>query len=94
MVNAILWILGTGAPWRDLPKKYGPWQTVYARFRRWSQRGICDAVLKEVSQDQDEESWMIDATIVRAHHDATGAKKGILKPSAKAAEAPAPKFTL
>src|ERR687894_1069670 len=45
VVNGILWRLKTGAPWRDLPERYGPWQTVYARFRRWQQAGVWDRVL-------------------------------------------------
>ncbi len=94
MVNAILWVLKTGAPWRDLPRKYGPWQTAYGRFRRWSQRGVWDKVFQQVSRDQDSESWLIDATIVRAHQDASGAKKGIRKPSAAAEAVQVPRFTL
>lgn len=93
MCNAILWVLGTGAPWRDLPAKYGPWKSVYTRFRRWSRRGVWDQVLKEIGKDQDQESWIIDATIVRAHHDATGGKKGIITPSERAEEAPVRRFT-
>lgn len=80
IVNGILWILGTGAPWQDLPRRYGPWQSVYSRFRRWTQQGIWQTVFEQVSQDQDTESWMIDATIVKAHQDASGAKKGDLRP--------------
>ena len=82
MVNAILWVLKTGAPWRDVPRKYGPWQTVYSRFNRWSKRGVWDEVFQALSRDPDDESWLIDATIVRAHQDATGAKKGIRRPLA------------
>lgn len=75
MLNGILWILRTGAPWRDLPKRFGPWQSVYSRFRRWAQRGVWTKVFEELSKDSDDETFMIDATIVRAHQDATGAKK-------------------
>ena len=46
ILNGILWILRTGAPWRDLPERYGPWHTVYSRFRRWQQAGIWDEVLR------------------------------------------------
>jgi len=75
MVNAVLWILRTGAPWRDLPKRFGSWNSVYSRFRRWAQRGVWDSVLAELRKDADTESFMIDATIIRAHQDATGAEK-------------------
>jgi transposase len=76
MVDAIVWILRTGAPWRDLPKRFGPWQSVYTRFRRWTRQGIWARVLEKLAEQQDGESYMIDATIVGAHQDATGAKKG------------------
>ncbi len=75
MVEAIVWILRTGAPWRDLPRYFGPWQSVYTRFRRWSQQGIWSQVLEKLAAQQDAESYLIDATIVRAHQDATGAQK-------------------
>lgn len=94
MVNAILWVLKTGAPWRDLPRRYGCWKTVYSRLRRWTAKGVWDEVFKEVSQDQDEESWLIDATIVRAHQDASGAKKGDLKPSDEVEEDLRRRYTL
>jgi len=45
IINAIRWILRTGAPWRDLPTKYGPWQTIYSRLRRWKQAGVFDHML-------------------------------------------------
>ena len=76
MVEGIVWVLRTGAPWRDLPKRFGPWQSVYTRFRRWTRQGIWGRVLEKLAEQQDRESSLIDATIVRAHQDATGAKKG------------------
>lgn len=76
MVNGILWVLRAGAPWRDLPEdRFGPWSSVYCRFRRWIVQGVWDKVLAELSKDVDMENVMIDATIVRAHQDATGARK-------------------
>jgi transposase len=81
MVEAVVWILRTGAPWRDLPKRFGPWQSAYTRFRRWTRQGIWTRVLEKLAEQRDGESYMIDATIVRAHQDATGAKKGDPKPS-------------
>src|SRR5215207_5232934 len=48
ILNGILWILRTGAPWRDLPERYGSWRTVYSRFRRWQQAGVWDRVLTAV----------------------------------------------
>lgn len=94
MVEGVVWILRTGAPWRDLPKRFGPWQSVYTRFRRWTQQGIWASVLEKLAADPDGESYLIDATIVRAHQDATGAKKGDPKPSVIPEEGPPQRFML
>ena len=75
MLEAMLWILRTGAPWRDLPDEYGPWESVYTRFSRWSRKGVLQRVFDRLAEDRDSEGYMIDATIVRAHQDATGAQK-------------------
>jgi transposase len=75
VVNAIRWVLKTGAPWRDLPEHYPKWKTVHSRFSRWTRRGVWARVLAELAKDQDGESFLIDATIVRAHQDAAGALK-------------------
>ena len=82
ILNSILWILRTGAPWRDLPERYGPWQTVATRFYRWQKAGIWQEILKALRQQADEAGQLdwdlhyIDATTVRAHQHAAGAKKG------------------
>jgi transposase len=82
MVNAILWKLGTGAPWRDLPERYGPWESVYTRFRRWRLAGVWDRVLATVQAQGDAEGeldWSVhflDGTVIRAHQHAAGAKGG------------------
>jgi transposase len=82
VVNAILWRLRTGAPWRDVPERYGPWQTVYSRFRRWQQAGVWEQVLAVLQADGDaagELDWrlhFIDGTTVRAHQHAAGAQEG------------------
>jgi transposase len=64
-VDAVLWILRTGAPWRDLPPAFGHWNSVFVRFNRWSQKGVWDRVFKALAEDPDFEHVMIDATIVR-----------------------------
>jgi len=74
-VEAMLWILRTGAPWRDLPSAYGPWESVYTRFSRWSQSGVLARLFAALSRERDDEGYLIDATIVRAHQDASGAAK-------------------
>ncbi len=76
VVNAILWILITGAPWRDLPEEYGSWNSIYSRFRRWSARGIWKAVFAALSADKDLENISIDGTYIRAHQHASGARGG------------------
>ncbi|MDI9470970.1 MAG: transposase, partial [Bacillota bacterium] len=49
IINAIIWILKTGAPWRDLPEHYGPWSTVYGRFNKWTKNGVWEAIFEELS---------------------------------------------
>lgn len=86
IINGILWILGTGAPWRDLPERYGKWTTVYSRFQRWRQAGIWDRIWAALQQQGDQAGavdWalhVVDGTVVRAHQHAAGAKKAALKP--------------
>jgi len=83
MVNAMLWILNTGSPWRDLPERYGPWQTAYNRFNRWRCEGLFDRLLGRLQVRLDSEGridwdlWCVDGSSVRAHVSAAGAgKKG------------------
>ena len=82
VLNGILWRVRTGAPWRDLPERYGTWQTVYARFRRWQLAGVWDRVLAALQAAADargEFDWslhFLDGTVIRAHPHAAGAKRG------------------
>jgi transposase len=81
VLNGILWKLSTGVPWRDLPERYGPWQTCYERFRRWQADGTWQRLLAHAQTRSDavgEVDWevVVDATIVRAHQHAAGARKG------------------
>ncbi len=93
VVNGILWKLRTGAPWRDLPERYGPWQTAYTRFRRWQQAGVWDRALAALQADADargELDWslhFLDGTTIRAHPHAAGAKKGAVTRRSAAARA-------
>ena len=73
-VNAVRWIARTGAPWPDLPERFGKYNSVFQRFNRWSKRGFWQAVF-EALQDPDLEWLMIDSTVVRAHQHAAGQKK-------------------
>jgi transposase len=78
IVNGILWRMRTGAPWRDLPEKYGKWMTVYQRFRRWSEVGIWEAAATVLAQAMaDNRHHSIDSTTVRGHVSAAGAKGGL-----------------
>src|SRR5215218_11385723 len=76
VVNGMLWRLTTGAPWRDLPERYGSWRTVYSRFRRWQRAGVFDRVLRALQSEAayddrlDGTVTMIDSSNVRAHQHA------------------------
>lgn len=81
VVNAVLWVLFSGAAWRDLPDRYGPWQTAYDRFGRWRKDGTWDRVLATLRLKAGEAGLLdyaqynADSTSVRAHAAAAGAKK-------------------
>jgi transposase len=76
-VNAVLWIAKTGAPWRDLPERFGNFNSIWRRFDRWARKGIWEKMFRAL-QDPDLEWLLIDSTIIRAHQHAAGAKKGAL----------------
>lgn len=85
IINGILWVLRTGAPWRDMPERYGSWRTVSSRFYRWQKQGVWDRILAELHEELEadgEIDWevhYVDATTVRAHQHSAGAKKGVLR---------------
>jgi len=82
-LEGILWIVRTGAPWRDLPEYFGKWSTVWKRFRRWALNGVFEKVFKTLSGEPDMEYALIDGTIVKVHRHGTGAKGGLkIRPSA------------
>lgn len=75
MFNAMLWIARSGAPWRDLPERYGFWKTVYARFCKWRNDGTLVLIFQTLQIEVDFENVSIDSTSVRAHQHSAGAKK-------------------
>src|SRR5215212_2075039 len=80
VINGILWKLRTGAPWRDLPERYGPWKTAHERLRVWTADGTWERILDEVIVKDDavgkvEWTFSIDSSSVRAHQHAAGARK-------------------
>ena len=81
-IDAVLWIAKTGAPWRDLPERLGPWGSVWKRFDRWARKGTWAAVF-EALQDPDLEWLILDSTVVRAHPCAAGAPKKPAAPGAR-----------
>jgi transposase len=91
LIDGIRWRVRTGAPWRDIPSRYGPWSTIYGLFRRWQRDGTWQQILTALQARADAAghiTWdvSVDSTITRAHQHAAGARKGgIARPSRPAA---------
>lgn len=75
MLNGMLWIVRSGAQWRELPEAYGSWQSVYSRFAKWRDDGTFAAIFHVLSQDADMENISIDSTSIKVHESANGGKK-------------------
>jgi transposase len=87
-LEAVLWRVRTGLPWRDLPTDFGNWNSVFQRFRRWAVAGVFDRIFERLSGEPDFEYALIDGTIVSAHQKASGAKGGLkIRPSGARAAA-------
>ena len=76
-LEAVLWCVRVGGPWRDLPPGFGEWNSVFRRFRRWAERGVFQRIFEVVSGDPDFEYVLIDGTIISVHQKASGAKGGL-----------------
>ena len=77
MLNGMLWIVRSGAQWRELPETCGPWQSVYARFAKWRDDGTLEAVFHTLSVDADMENLSMDSTCVKVHESANGGEKNV-----------------
>ena len=91
VLNGMFWVLNSGAQWREMPERYGHWETIYSRFRRWSRDGTFERMLKRLQLRLNEDgsidldTWYVDSTIVRGSRSAAGARRQNKKKSAWAA---------
>ena len=96
-LKAVLYVAEQGCKWRGLPKRFGPWHTIYTRMNRWSKSGVLDQVFERLQREQivriKIEAVKMDSTIVKVHPDGTGAlKKTVLRPSENPAADGPPRF--
>lgn len=75
-LEGILWVIRTGAPWRDMPDEFGKWNTVYVRFRRWIKSGVFAVLFKLLASELNLDTVMVDGTFVKVHQHGAGAPKG------------------
>ena len=80
-LNGMLHVLRTGCPWRDMHKRYGKWNSVYVRFRRWAEQGVWDALLQTLVDLSLTDDWqhMLGSTVVRAHSTSHWSKRGLMR---------------
>jgi transposase len=76
MLNAIIWLTRTGCQWRELSERYGKWEAVYARFRKWQEIGLLERIFRHLNADADTENLSVDSACAKVHESANGNKKG------------------
>lgn len=85
VLNGMFWVLNSGAQWRDMPERYGKWETIYGRYRRWTREGLFGRILNTLHvalDDQGRIDWSVfdvDGSSIRAHRSAAGASRGSKK---------------
>ena len=80
MLNTMVWLTRSGAPWRDLPKRCGPWESAYSRLRKWIEDGILDNIFCVLNLEAEWEKLSLNASIVQAYQHSADAKKGGFPP--------------
>ena len=75
-VNAVVWIAKTGAPWRDLPERFGPWKSIFNRFSEWAKANRWNDIFKALAISDDDDGSLMDGSVIRAHQDSCGGKGG------------------
>ena len=75
-INGVMWVLRSGAHWKDMPERYGNWNSTHKRFSRWAKNGVWEAVFKRLLKDPRNDYVMIDSTLVKAHQEAAAGKRG------------------
>ena len=94
VLNGMFWVLNSGAQWRDLPERYGHWETVYGRYRRWTREGLFGKILNALHVSLDEHGridWSVfdvDGSNIRAHRSAAGASRASKKTTPSHATTP------
>ena len=83
VLNGIIWVVKSGAPWRDMPERYGKLSTVYGWFARWQEEGLLAQILADLSIDADPQDMSTDSTCAKVHQHAAGAKRGLQKTQPK-----------
>lgn len=76
ILNGVLWVMRSGAAWRDMPERYGSWNTAYNRFVQWQESGLITQILADLGEEADLQDVSLDSTSVKAHQHSAGAKKG------------------